>query len=104
MRRILIDRARDKARLKRQSQRVPLNLDALVAAMDAPAEDLLALDEAVELLGAQHADCAQLVKLRFFAGLSQADAAAMLGIPRRTADRLWSFARAWLVQRLRTSA
>jgi RNA polymerase sigma factor (TIGR02999 family) len=103
MRRILIDRARDKARLKRSGQRVPLNLDEIAVALDAPPDDLLALDEVLGLLESQYADCAQLVKLRFFAGLSQADAAATLGIPRRTADRLWSFARAWLFQRLRTA-
>ena len=101
MRRILIDRARDKARLKRQGQRVALNLDDVAVALDAPADDLLALDEALGLLESHYADCARLVKLRFFAGLSQADAAATLGIPRRTADRLWAFARAWLFQRLR---
>jgi len=101
MRRILIDRARDKARLKRHGHRVPLNLDQVAVALDAPPDDLLALDEVLGLLESQYADCAQLVKLRFFAGLSQADAAATLGIPRRTADRLWSFARAWLFQRLR---
>ncbi len=101
MRRILVDRARDKARQKRHGQRVPLNLDDISVALDAPPDDLLALDEILGLLESQYSDCGQLVKLRFFAGLSQAEAAATLGIPRRTADRLWSFARAWLFQRLR---
>jgi RNA polymerase sigma factor (TIGR02999 family) len=101
MRRILIDRARDKGRLKRHGDRIPVNLDAVAAALDTPADDLLALDEALSGLESQYPESAKLVKLRFFAGLSQAEGARALGIPRRTADRLWSFARAWLFQRLR---
>lgn len=100
MRRILIDRARDKRRLKRYGERVPMDLDAMAAAIETQADDLLALDEALAKLASEYSDCAALVKLRFFAGLTQADAAAMLGIPRRTADRLWSFSRAWLAQQL----
>ncbi len=100
MRRILIDRARNKRRLRRNADRVPINLDAVAAALEAPPDDLLALDEALSGLESQFSDCAQLVKLRFFAGLSQAEAAKSLGIPRRTADRMWSFARAWLFQQL----
>src|SRR5262249_4624376 len=103
MRRILIDRARNKRRLKRQGEQVPLNLDAVATALDTPADDLLALDEALCELESRFPDSAKLVKLRFFAGFSQSDAAQSLGIPRRTADRLWSFARAWLFQRLSPS-
>jgi DNA-directed RNA polymerase specialized sigma24 family protein len=69
-------------------------------ALDTPADDLLEIDESLELLASQYPDCADLVKLRFFAGLSQGEAANALGIPRRTADRHWAFARAWLHQRL----
>jgi RNA polymerase sigma factor (TIGR02999 family) len=100
MRRILIDRARNNARLKRSGGRARLSLDELEIALDSPAEELLALDEALDQLAEDHQDCAQLVKLRFFAGMSQRDAAAALGIPRRTADRTWAFARAWLYKRL----
>lgn len=100
MRRILIDRARNKSRRKRSGKRTELSLDDLEAALDSPPEELLALDEALEKLADEHPDCAQLVKLRFFAGLSQRDAAAALGIPPRTADRSWAFARAWLYRRL----
>jgi RNA polymerase sigma factor (TIGR02999 family) len=96
MRRILVDRARDKKRQKRGGEWQRINLDAVVAALDTPADELLEIDELLELLGASYPDCAELVKLRFFAGLSQGEAANALGIPRRTADRHWAFARAWL--------
>jgi RNA polymerase sigma factor (TIGR02999 family) len=100
MRRILVDRARDKKRIKRGGERQRIDLDAIVAAFDAPADDVLEIDESLELLGASYPDCAELVKLRFFAGLSQGEAANALGVPRRTADRHWAFARAWLHTRL----
>jgi DNA-directed RNA polymerase specialized sigma24 family protein len=60
----------------------------------------LAIDEALESLAIDYEDCAQLVKLRFFAGMSQREAAAALALSPRTADRLWAFARAWLFKRL----
>jgi RNA polymerase sigma factor (TIGR02999 family) len=101
MRRILIDRARGNRRLKRAGPRRRVDLDEIEVALDAPAEELLALDEALEQLAAQYPDCGELVKLRFFAGLSLADSAAALGMARRTADRNWAFARAWLHRRLR---
>jgi RNA polymerase sigma factor (TIGR02999 family) len=100
MRRILIDRARNKKRLKRGGELAKLDLDALECALDSPPDELLAIDEALESLAVDHKDCAQLVKLRFFAGMSQREAAAALALPRRTADRQWSFARAWLFKRL----
>ena len=100
MRRILINRARDKQRLKRSGQRLRINLEGIEVAFNTPDEDLLALDEALEMLAAEDPLCGQLVKLRFFAGLSQGEAAQSLGIPRRTADRHWAYARAWLARRL----
>jgi RNA polymerase sigma factor (TIGR02999 family) len=100
MRRILMDRARNKKRLKRGSERTKLNLDALEIALDSPPDELLAIDEALESLALDYEDCAQLVKLRFFAGMSQREAAAALALSPRTADRLWAFARAWLFKRL----
>jgi DNA-directed RNA polymerase specialized sigma24 family protein len=54
----------------------------------------------LETLTSEYPDCSQIVKLRFFAGLSQTEAAAAMGISRRTADRMWAFARAWLYKRL----
>ena len=88
MRRILIDRARTKHRQKRQGgrQQVPLSEFNVIA--DAPADELLALDEALNRLAVTHPDKAELVKLRYFAGLSEEEAAS----------RHWTFARAWLIQ------
>jgi RNA polymerase sigma factor (TIGR02999 family) len=101
MRRIVIDRTRDKGRLKRggAGQRVELDLNKL--AEEAPDDHLLALDEALGQLERDDPVCANLVKLRFFAGLGQGEAAEALGLTRRTADRLWAFARAWLFDRIR---
>ena len=103
MRRILINQARDKNRLKRGGDRKRLNLDQLAAIEDATDDDLVALDEALEQLARVNPPCAELVKLRFFAGLNLDDVAASLGISRRTADRYWAFARAWLYQALSSS-
>lgn len=99
MRRILINRARDKNRLKRGGGRHRVDLERL-AADSASDDDLLALDDALEQLAAEDPRCAQLVKLRFFAGLSLDEAAQALGLPRRTADRYWAYARAWLYHAL----
>jgi RNA polymerase sigma factor (TIGR02999 family) len=104
MRRILVNRARDKKRLKRGGGRRRLDLDAIEVALDTPPDDLLAVNEVLDQLAADFPDCADLVKLRFFAGLSQSEAAAALQIPKRTADRHWAFARAWLHKRLRDDA
>ena len=100
MRRIIIDRARDRRRLKRGGGGRQVEID-LGEIPDEADDDLLALDEALEQLERDDPICANLVKLRFFAGLGQGDAAEALGLPRRTADRQWAFARAWLYDRLR---
>jgi RNA polymerase sigma factor (TIGR02999 family) len=102
MRRILINRARDKKRFKRGGDRRRVDLDRLAVVDDASDEDLLALDDALEQLAQENQDCAKLVKLRFFTGLTMQDAAACLGISRRTANRYWAFARVWLYDALRT--
>jgi RNA polymerase sigma factor (TIGR02999 family) len=101
MRRILLDRARDKRRLKRGGAWRRLRLDQIDLPIDEPPDDLLALDEALEKLAREDALCAELVKLRFFAGLTLEQAAGTLGIARRTADRYWAFARSWLYDELR---
>ena len=101
MRRILIDRARDRKRLKRGDQRRRVALDEIEIALDTPPDELLALDDVLERLTAEYPECGRLVKLRFFTGLSLVDSAAALGIPKRTADRNWAFARAWLHRKLR---
>ena len=101
MRRILLDRARDKGRLKRGGGWRRLSLDQIVLSGSEPPEEFLALDEAIERLSREDARCAELVKLRLFAGLTLAEAAVSLGIARRTADRWWAFARSWLYDQLR---
>jgi RNA polymerase sigma factor (TIGR02999 family) len=96
MRRILIDNARRKGRQKRGGERVRVGLDAVEPAAAAPDDDLLALDEALSRLAEADPTAAELVKLRYFAGLSIPQAAEALGIGARSADRLWAYARAWL--------
>ena len=100
MRRILINRARDKSRLKRGGDRKRLNLDQIELAVDTAEDDLLLLNETIDELAKEDALGAELVKLRFFAGLNLRQAAEALGVPCRTADRHWAYARAWLVDRL----
>ncbi len=100
MRRILINRARDKNRLKRGGQRNRVDLDAITDPATAPDEDLLDLDEALDRLAGANPQAAELVKLKFYAGLTQREAAASLGLAARSADRLWAFARAWLIDAL----
>ena len=101
MRRILVNRARDKSRLKRGGDRRKIDLDQIEVALDTRAEDLIALDEAIQTLASEDLQCAELVKLRFFGGLSHKEAAEALGITRRVADGYWAYARAWLYERLR---
>lgn len=101
MRRIVIDRARDRRRLKRAGGGHRVDLDLGGIPDEFVNEDLLDLDEALHRLERDDPVSATLVKLRFFAGLGQGEAAEALGIPRRTADRHWAFARAWLYDRLR---
>jgi RNA polymerase sigma factor (TIGR02999 family) len=100
MRHILINRARDKARLKRGGGLRRVDLDRAELGYETDGLDLLALDEAMTRLAAEEPQCAQLVRLRFFAGLTQAEAAEALGVTRRTADRYWAYARAWLLHAL----
>jgi RNA polymerase sigma factor (TIGR02999 family) len=100
MRRILIDRARQKARIRHGGDRQQLPLSDIDLAADAPAEELLALDEALNRFAAKDPVKAELVKLRYFAGLSEEEAAAAIGISRATASRYWSYARAWLINAL----
>jgi RNA polymerase sigma factor (TIGR02999 family) len=97
MRRILIDRARNRKRLKRGGcrRRQDLDLGSLLDD-DAPADDLIDLDEAIVRLKGIDAEAAALVNLRLFAGLTMEQAASALGISRRTAERDWTFARTWL--------
>ena len=101
MRRILLNRARDKGRRERGGQFHRVDLDQVELAVDAPHEDLAAIDEAIERLAEDNPECAKVVKMRFFAGLSIEEAAATLGISASTAKRHWAYARAWIFDVLR---
>ena len=96
MRRILVENARRKGRLKRggRQQREAVELDALAA--DLPDDELLALHDALERFAAQDPVKAKLVELRFFGGMSLPEAAEHLGVSLSTAERGWRYARAWL--------
>jgi RNA polymerase sigma factor (sigma-70 family) len=102
MRRILVNRARDKKRAKRGGERQRVDLDQIEIALDTNDEQLLALDEALTRLAVEDPDAARLVNLRFFAGLTLKESAVSLGLAPRTAERQWTYARAWLYARLRT--
>ena len=96
MRRILVETARRKRSVKRGGELKKVDWDVALAATEPAREDLLALDAAPSQLAEIDPAAAQLVELRFFAGLKQAEAAEAMGIPVRSADRLWAYARAWL--------
>src|SRR5262245_15769489 len=100
MRRILIDNARHKQSRKGGGGLVRQDVDALEIAIPEMPEDVLALDEALDKLTATDKTAAELVRLRFFAGLPLPEVAQILGISPRTADRLWAYARAWLHQEI----
>jgi RNA polymerase sigma factor (TIGR02999 family) len=103
MRRILVENARRKAAVKHGGGQQRLPLDPELLAHEERADEVLALDEALTEFEQHDAQAAQLVKLRYFAGLSHQQAAQLLGISRRAADRLWALARAWLHQRIQES-
>jgi RNA polymerase sigma factor (TIGR02999 family) len=101
MRRILVERARQKQRLKHGGDRARVDLDAALSlAPTGPAEDLLALDGALDELAAAEPEKAAIVHLRYFAGLSWEEIAACRGISLATAKRHWLVARAWLFSML----
>ncbi len=103
MRRILVEAARRKRREKHGGDRQRIPLDAAQPAAPDARRDLVALDAALTRLAAEDPQAAKLVELRHFTGLSVAEAALALGISPRTADRIWSFARAWLHRELADS-
>jgi RNA polymerase sigma factor (TIGR02999 family) len=100
MRRILVDNARRRGRLKRGGGMKQVALDDAGLTLNDPPDELVALDEALAKLAEQHPEKAQLVKLRYFAGLTIEEAAAALGIGTSTADRHWAYSRAWLYRQM----
>ena len=104
MRRILVEAARRKKRLKRGGALVRQPLEEDEIPMPEVAEDLEELDAALDRLAAKNPRKAELVKLRYFAGLTQEQAAEALGIGVSTADRDWSYARAWLFREMRSGS
>lgn len=104
MRRILVDSARRKQRVKHGGGRGRVDLDAVEPQTPSPRDDLLALDAALTRLSAEDPQAARLVELRHFTGMSIPEAAKVMGIAPRTADRVWAFARAWLLRELAKTA
>jgi RNA polymerase sigma factor (TIGR02999 family) len=100
MRRILVDNARRKRSVKHGGNLVRHELDETCAILPEPRHDVLALDEALDKLAAKDRVKAELVKLRYFAGLTNEQAAQSLGISTTTADRYWAYAKAWLHQEI----
>jgi RNA polymerase sigma factor (TIGR02999 family) len=100
MRRILIENARRKRRRKHGGDRQRVDLDDADITIEGPSTDLIALDEALAKLADEDRVVADLVKMRYFAGLTLGQAAEILGVSRRTADRYWAYARAWLYQEI----
>ena len=97
MRRILVEAARRKKRERHGGGRKRLTLADLDLAAESPNEDVLALSEALDRLAVANPRAAELVKLRYFAGLSGREAAGVLNISPRKADQVWAYARAWLL-------
>lgn len=100
MRRILIENARGKRRQKHGGEWERVNLDAAERLASSPQEDLLSLDEALTKFAAEEPAKAQVVKLRYFAGLTIPEAAAVMGISESTAERYWAYAKVWLFAEL----
>jgi RNA polymerase sigma factor (TIGR02999 family) len=105
MRRILVDRARRKQRLKRGEGQKPVDLEAVEVPVEPDDDNLLLVHEALERFSARDAQKAQIVKLRYFAGLSRKDVAEVLNLSEKTVTRHWLYAKAWLcdeIQRMQS--
>lgn len=100
MRRILLEHARRKRRHKHGGKLRRLDIPLEISATNPSDDFIIAVDESLDALSEQNAEAARLVKLRFFAGLTQQEAAKVLNIPSRSADRLWAYAKAWLYAEL----
>jgi RNA polymerase sigma factor (TIGR02999 family) len=100
MRRILVESARRKRRIKRGGQHRRVDFDTIECRADSPDDDLLAINEALSRLEVADPGAAVLVKLRYFAGLTMPEVATTMGVSLRTAERNWTFARTWLKREL----
>ena len=100
MRRLLVENARSKKRQKRGGDAQRISLEAAEALVDSPSEDLVALDEALTRLSAQDPVKAEVVKLRFFGGLTMPEIGRVLNLSLATVERHWTFARTWLYAEL----
>src|SRR6185312_3582851 len=101
MRRILIERARRKLRLKRGSRAEHVNIDDVDVAQTLPDERILLIDEALTRLQAVDPEMARIVTLKFFGGLTNLEVAETLGVTDRTIYNKWTFAKAWLLKNIR---
>jgi RNA polymerase sigma factor (TIGR02999 family) len=101
MRRILVEHARRKLALKRGGGAAHSELDESALVLAAPPDELLAVHEALDNLAKQDAMAAELVKLRYFVGMTMEEAATALGLAKRTAENLWTYARVWLHREIR---
>jgi RNA polymerase sigma factor (TIGR02999 family) len=104
MRRILIDNARRKHAARHGGGWESVNVEEIQLATEMPSDQLLVVDETLERFAQIHPQAAELVRLRFYTGVSQQQAAELLDVSRRTADRLWEFARAWLFTEIQGQA
>lgn len=100
MRRLLIDSVRQRRRIKRGGRLVRMDIDPDEVCAPALEEDLVALDDAISALERVEPDAARVVTLRYFGGMTLAETARVLGISCRSVDRLWAFARSWLLREL----
>jgi RNA polymerase sigma factor (TIGR02999 family) len=104
MRRILVENARRKSRLKRGGGQVRLDVEDLDLAATTPDEKILLMDEALEQLQADDAEKARIVVLKFFGGLTNQEVAESLRVTERTVERQWAYAKAWLFRRIKTQS
>jgi len=102
MRRILVEHARRKSRQKRGAGAEHEEFDESALVLAVPPDELLAVNEALDALAAADPAAAELVKLRYFVGMTMEESASALGLPTRTAERLWTYARAWLRREIRS--
>ncbi len=100
MRRILVENARRKKRLKRGGGRQRVDLNDATLSIEAPSDDIMALDEALTKLAEENGAVADVVKLRYFTGLSLEQISEIVGVSRRTVSSYWAYARAWLYREM----